>query len=155
MRVENNDGVSIPEDVHFGDTDQSNLHARRHHVHLPKLEEAGFIRWERSDHHVFRGPAFDRFEPLLELLSDTPRNCHTERSRDRLGLDVLTLRSGDSLLCRLGVRGRILPCRLLLQRIALLVLVLKVGEGAFVVVLFGACLLAREFVENRFLCLGW
>lgn len=40
------------------------------HVHLPKLEEYGFIEWDRDTHEVIKGPRFDEIRPLLELLAD-------------------------------------------------------------------------------------
>ncbi|WP_367175236.1 DUF7344 domain-containing protein [Haloarcula rubripromontorii] len=38
------------------------------HVHLPKLEEYGFIEWDRDSHEVRKGPKFNEIQPLLELL---------------------------------------------------------------------------------------
>lgn len=38
------------------------------HVHLPKLQEYGFIEWNRDTHEVAKGPNFDEIRPLLELL---------------------------------------------------------------------------------------
>lgn len=40
------------------------------HAHLPKLEAAGFVDWDRSDGVVEHGPNFDEIEPLLELLRE-------------------------------------------------------------------------------------
>ncbi|WP_226480326.1 DUF7344 domain-containing protein [Natrinema amylolyticum] len=40
----------------------------KHHVHLPKLAEYGFIEWDREDHVVTKGPRFDDVRPLLELV---------------------------------------------------------------------------------------
>ena len=41
-----------------------------HHVHLPKLEEYGFIVWNRDTNKVSKGPTFEEIRPLLELLAD-------------------------------------------------------------------------------------
>lgn len=41
---------------------------RMEHVHLPKLEESGYIEWDRESHEVMKGPDFDEIRPLLELL---------------------------------------------------------------------------------------
>lgn len=40
------------------------------HVHLPKLEEYGFIEWTPSISCVERGPRFDEIRPLLERLAE-------------------------------------------------------------------------------------
>ena len=41
---------------------------RSRHVHLPKLEERGYISWNREQGIVMKGPRFDEIEPVLELL---------------------------------------------------------------------------------------
>ena len=41
-----------------------------HHVHLPKLEEYGFITWNQATNEVSKGPNFEEIRPLLELLRD-------------------------------------------------------------------------------------
>ncbi len=38
------------------------------HVHLPKLEDCGFIRWNREKQRVTKGPQFDEIEPLLTVV---------------------------------------------------------------------------------------
>ena len=38
------------------------------HVHLPMLEEHGYIEWDRESHTIVKGPNFTEIEPLLELL---------------------------------------------------------------------------------------
>lgn len=39
-----------------------------HHSHLPKLDNAGFIDWDRQTNTVMRGPRFDEIESVLEIL---------------------------------------------------------------------------------------
>ncbi len=39
-----------------------------HHVHLPKLEETGFIRWDQETGTIIRGPRYDEIAPLVELM---------------------------------------------------------------------------------------
>ena len=64
------DAVDVPEDVHEGDKALEPLQSELYHSHLPRLEEAGFIRWNRDTHEVTRGPRFDEIRPLLELMRD-------------------------------------------------------------------------------------
>lgn len=40
----------------------------RHHVHLPKLVDYGYIEWNRDADIVTKGPRFDEIRPLLEFL---------------------------------------------------------------------------------------
>ena len=40
-----------------------------HHVHLPKLENAGVVSWNRAAGTVARGPRFHEIEPLLAILA--------------------------------------------------------------------------------------
>lgn len=39
-----------------------------HHVDLPKLEEMGFIEWDRQSGTITRGPQFDTIEPIVDLM---------------------------------------------------------------------------------------
>lgn len=39
-----------------------------HHVHVPKLEELGYVSTGARGEHVKRGPRFDEIAPLLDLL---------------------------------------------------------------------------------------
>lgn len=36
------------------------------HVHFPKLDDYGFIDWDRERERIERGPRFGEIEPLLE-----------------------------------------------------------------------------------------
>jgi hypothetical protein len=44
------------------------LRTRMRHSHLPKLEAAGVIRWDREANAVTRGPNFEQLRPLLQLM---------------------------------------------------------------------------------------
>jgi hypothetical protein len=64
------DDVDVPEDVHEGEKALETLQSELYHSHLPRLEEAGFIGWNRDAHEVVKGPRFDEIRPLLELMRD-------------------------------------------------------------------------------------
>lgn len=46
------------------------LEQEMYHSHLPKLEEAGFINWDRDRGTITRGPRFEEIEPLIKLMND-------------------------------------------------------------------------------------
>jgi hypothetical protein len=50
------------------DADDPAARARLYHVHLPKLESAGLVDWNRRQRTVVRGPTFDDVVPLLEAI---------------------------------------------------------------------------------------
>jgi hypothetical protein len=67
---DNVDEVSIPEDIHEGETVLEALQVDYHHNHLPKLEQAGFILWDRGSHQIMKGERFDEIRPVLKLMHD-------------------------------------------------------------------------------------
>jgi hypothetical protein len=52
---------------HDGSVD-SEFEIMTHSVHLPKLDQYGFIDWDRENDTVETGPRFDDIEPLLDML---------------------------------------------------------------------------------------
>lgn len=62
--------LSIPEDVHPGDAEIEKAEVEMHHIHLPRLEDAGFIEWNKDDQQVMKGPKYAEIRPLLEVLTD-------------------------------------------------------------------------------------
>lgn len=62
------DVAKVPEGVYVGEKVPDVLQVEMHHQHLPTLEAAGFIKWNREDHEVVKGPKFDEIRPLLELI---------------------------------------------------------------------------------------
>lgn len=48
------------------ETDQGSIEL--YHVHLPKLEMAGYIDWNEAQKTIRKGPRWDEVEPLLELI---------------------------------------------------------------------------------------
>ncbi|MDF9744903.1 transcriptional regulator [Natrinema salsiterrestre] len=66
-----------PEDdskLYVGDTETTDeelaaLLTEMKHVHLPLLEDYGFIDWDEGNHEVTKGPKFDDIRPLLEMMA--------------------------------------------------------------------------------------
>lgn len=52
------------------DADHVDSLVQMQHVHLPRLADYGFIKWNKDTYEVKRGPRFDEIRPLLELLVD-------------------------------------------------------------------------------------
>ncbi|ELY68105.1 hypothetical protein [Natrinema versiforme] len=48
-------------------TDEALL--RQRHVHLPELDDYGFVEWRPADDLVTTGPRFDELRPLLEFIA--------------------------------------------------------------------------------------
>jgi hypothetical protein len=63
-----NDSSQIPANIEFKNEDLESLKIRMTHTHLPKLEDAGFIEWNRETNTVQKGPRFDEIQPLLKLM---------------------------------------------------------------------------------------
>ena len=59
----------VHESLETVDVDEQLL--RIHVVHLPKLEEYGFVDWEHNDRIVTRGQRFEQLRPHLEVLDDS------------------------------------------------------------------------------------
>lgn len=59
---------SIPTRKH----DSQKVKLRLYHVHLPLLEDAGLIEWNREDHAITRGENYEDVEPLIEFLKTYP-----------------------------------------------------------------------------------
>lgn len=51
-----------------GDGDEPDRALRLHHVHLPLMEEAGLVEWDRDTGVVRRGDEFETVEPVLTAL---------------------------------------------------------------------------------------
>lgn len=41
-----------------------------YHNHLPRLDDSGFIEWDRERNRVRKGPTFDTIEKVLERLAE-------------------------------------------------------------------------------------
>jgi len=40
------------------------------HIHLPKLDDMGIIRWDRETEELSKGPRWDDLEPLLRWMDE-------------------------------------------------------------------------------------
>jgi len=64
------DDAQLPEDVIITDDDLATFRTQMRHVHLPKLEDAGLVEWDREANVLRRGPRFEEIRPLLKLMAD-------------------------------------------------------------------------------------
>ena len=67
----NEDGFE-PDELHGGDQELARFKAELYHCHLPRLEGAGYIEWDRETNTIQRGPNDDEVAPLLEMLRNPP-----------------------------------------------------------------------------------
>lgn len=44
--------------------------AEIYHTHLPKLEAAGFIEWDRDSSTITHGTNFEQVQPVVQLMYD-------------------------------------------------------------------------------------
>jgi hypothetical protein len=57
-------GESAPTDA------EQRVQIAMYHRHLPKLEDYGYIEWNRDAHEVVEGKQFEEIRPLLEWLDE-------------------------------------------------------------------------------------
>jgi DNA-binding transcriptional ArsR family regulator len=55
---------------HQGDGSIAVLQQELYHCHLPKLNDARLIDWNRDNGNITRGPQFDEIEPFLTLMDE-------------------------------------------------------------------------------------
>lgn len=60
---------SIDETVVRG-RDEDRIREELEEVHLPMLEEAGYVEWDRDSGTIEKGPKFDEVESLFDLLEE-------------------------------------------------------------------------------------
>lgn len=58
------------DELRLDDVDAELDGLRMHHVHLPKLADAGYIEYSEGGARVSRGDSFEDIEPLLDVLSE-------------------------------------------------------------------------------------
>lgn len=64
------DDDTDPLDLLASGEESDRLETQLLHVHLPKLEELGFVRWDRETNEVSKGPNWDEIAPVLELVQN-------------------------------------------------------------------------------------
>lgn len=62
--------ISVLDDLQVGDRDERRFQVAMVHSHLPLLEDAAVVMWDRDSHEVLAGPRFEDVRPLLELLDE-------------------------------------------------------------------------------------
>ena len=67
------DTTADPVDLLDAESDRQTARVRLRHVHLPKLEQAGYVEWDRETTTVSRGENFDEVAPLVRLWTEPPR----------------------------------------------------------------------------------
>jgi hypothetical protein len=53
-----------------GEDDREAVEVALRHNHLPRLDESGYIDWDRDSGKLSKGPRFDEIEPILELIEN-------------------------------------------------------------------------------------
>lgn len=64
------DRHDIPADIDVPDDEQDAIEVEMFHKHLPMLDDANVIDWDREIDVVTRGKNFDELRPLLELIAN-------------------------------------------------------------------------------------
>ena len=62
------DRAQDPMDIVSDEVDLETLEIELVHLHLPKLEGMGCIRWNQDINEINTGPNYEEIAPLLELL---------------------------------------------------------------------------------------
>lgn len=62
------EGRTASDMIARGKSDAEDLEVELVHTHLPRLEEEGYIEWDRESGEISKGPRFEEIEPLLELI---------------------------------------------------------------------------------------
>ena len=64
------DDESVVIDANESEAEELTRLLQMTHNHLPKLEDYGFITWNRETNEVSKGPNFEEIRPILELLQN-------------------------------------------------------------------------------------
>lgn len=71
-RTEQGEALSVQEAVPAGRRDPEAFRAELHHRHLPRLEAAGLVEWDRDARRVSTGPQFEEIRAVLEHVTERP-----------------------------------------------------------------------------------
>ncbi|WP_418284215.1 ArsR family transcriptional regulator [Halorubrum sp. DTA46] len=63
------DDESVQVDADESDDEELKRIVGMKHVHLPKLEDYGYIDWNRDSNEISKGAKFKEIRPLLEMLA--------------------------------------------------------------------------------------
>ncbi|WP_101297118.1 DUF7344 domain-containing protein [Halegenticoccus soli] len=61
---------SLSEREELAEGHAEDLCLQLHHVHLPKLEKRGYIRYDRETGTITKGPNFDEIDSVLRSLNE-------------------------------------------------------------------------------------
>ena len=67
---QDDDDVDPLDVVEYSAADAERLQVALRHQHLPKLEQRGYITWDRQTGAISKGPNWDEIAPLLTLIDD-------------------------------------------------------------------------------------
>lgn len=64
--------TDVPHEIDESEDDAETLERRvaMRHNHLPRLDDHGFVRWDRENSLVARGPEFEKIRPLVASLEE-------------------------------------------------------------------------------------
>ena len=69
-QLEGGESLHVPRDVLEEEDDRDAFVVEIAHNHLPRLDELGYVSWDREAQVVEAGEGFERIEPLLDVLTD-------------------------------------------------------------------------------------
>jgi hypothetical protein len=64
------DDDTDPMNLLDGEDESEVLETSLYHAHLPKLEDLGFIDWDKETGQISTGPEWEHIEPLLQLIEN-------------------------------------------------------------------------------------
>lgn len=74
--------VQKPDGITLDGVEREKIQVEMYHMHLPKLEDAGLIHWNRDDQQVEKGSVFEKIRPLLESLRENADKIPGDQSTE-------------------------------------------------------------------------